>query len=115
MQSNLSGHRNIIGYIDSSITHTGSGVYEVLLLMPYCKTHVLQMMNQRMQTGFTEKEVLDIFCDVCHAVSRLHHCQTPVIHRDLKVNDIVFCRFLIRINRFEFISFFVLGGKHSSV
>lgn len=61
-------------------------MYEVLLLMPYCKTHVLQMMNQRMQTGFTEKEVLDIFCDVCHAVSRLHHCQTPVIHRDLKVN-----------------------------
>lgn len=54
--------------------------------MPYCKTHVLQMMNQRMQTGFTEKEVLDIFTDVCHAVSRLHHCQTPVIHRDLKVN-----------------------------
>lgn len=53
--------------------------------MPYCKTHVLQMMNQRMQTGFTEKEVLDIFTDVCQAVSRLHHCQTPVIHRDLKV------------------------------
>lgn len=30
-------------------------------------------------------EVLRIFCDVCEAVSRLHHCQTPVIHRDLKV------------------------------
>ncbi|EEB19902.1 Actin-regulating kinase, putative [Pediculus humanus corporis] len=87
--SNLSNHRNIIGYVGSSITHTGGGVYEVLLLMPYCKTHVLQLMNQKMQTGFTEKEILDIFTDVCQAVSRLHHCQTPVIHRDLKVENIL--------------------------
>lgn len=40
----------------------------------------------RLQTGFTEAEVLQIFCDVCEAVSRLHHCQTPIIHRDLKVS-----------------------------
>ncbi|XP_034944817.1 AP2-associated protein kinase 1 isoform X3 [Chelonus insularis] len=87
--SNLSGHKNIIGYIDSSITHTGGGVHELLLLMPYCKSHVLQMMNNRLQTGFTELEVLQIFCDICEAVSRLHHCQTPIIHRDLKVENIL--------------------------
>ncbi|XP_012221858.1 BMP-2-inducible protein kinase isoform X2 [Linepithema humile] len=87
--SNLSGHKNIIGYVDSSITHTGGGVHELLLLMPYCKSHVLQMMNNRLQTGFSESEVLQIFCDVCEAVSRLHHCQTPIIHRDLKVENIL--------------------------
>ncbi|XP_020283653.1 uncharacterized protein LOC109854699 isoform X2 [Pseudomyrmex gracilis] len=87
--SNLSGHKNIIGYVDSSITHTGGGVHELLLLMPYCKSQVLQMMNNRLQTGFTEAEVLQIFCDVCEAVSRLHHCQTPIIHRDLKVENIL--------------------------
>ncbi|XP_044010932.1 AP2-associated protein kinase 1 isoform X2 [Aphidius gifuensis] len=87
--SNLSGHKNIIGYIDSSITHTGGGVHELLLLMPYCKSQVLQMMNNRLQSGFTESEVLQIFCDVCEAVSRLHHCQTPIIHRDLKVENIL--------------------------
>lgn len=42
-------------------------------------------MIYRLQTGFSESEVLQIFCDVCEAVSRLHHCQTPIIHRDLKV------------------------------
>ncbi|KAK2582001.1 hypothetical protein KPH14_002434 [Odynerus spinipes] len=88
--SNLSGHKNIIGYVDSSITHTGGGVHELLLLMPYCKSQVLQMMNNRLQTGFNESEVLQIFCDVCEAVSRLHHCQTPIIHRDLKVENILF-------------------------
>ncbi len=39
----------------------------------------------RLETGFSEEEVLQIFCDMCKAVSRLHHCQTPIIHRDLKV------------------------------
>ncbi|XP_054084000.1 probable serine/threonine-protein kinase nek3 isoform X3 [Zeugodacus cucurbitae] len=87
--SNLSGHKNIIGYVDSSITHTGNGVCEVLLLMPYCKQHMLAMMNARLQVGFTEPEVLSIFCDISEAVSRLHYCQTPIIHRDLKVENIL--------------------------
>ncbi|XP_017757227.1 PREDICTED: AP2-associated protein kinase 1 isoform X2 [Eufriesea mexicana] len=88
--SNLNGHKNIIGYLDSSITHIGGGVHELLLLMPYCKSQVLQMMNNRLQTGFSESEVLQIFCDICEAVSRLHHCQTPIIHRDLKIENILY-------------------------
>ncbi|XP_022214683.2 AP2-associated protein kinase 1 isoform X1 [Drosophila obscura] len=87
--SNLSGHKNIIGYVDSSITPTGNGVCEVLLLMPYCKHHMLAMMNARLHIGFTEPEVLNIFCDIAEAVSRLHYCQTPIIHRDLKVENIL--------------------------
>ncbi|XP_065358498.1 uncharacterized protein Nak isoform X2 [Calliphora vicina] len=87
--SNLSGHKNIIGYVDSSITPTGNGVCEVLLLMPYCKHHMLAMMNARLQVGFTELEVMTIFCDIAEAVSRLHYCQTPIIHRDLKVENIL--------------------------
>jgi len=84
--STLNGHKNIIGYVDSSIAQSSNGVYEVLLLMPFHKTHALQLMNDRLQTGFTESEVMAVFCDICEAVSRLHHCQTPIIHRDLKVN-----------------------------
>ncbi|KAE8748207.1 hypothetical protein FOCC_FOCC005046 [Frankliniella occidentalis] len=87
--SNLSGHKNIIGYVDASITPTSNGVYEVLLLMSHCKSDVLQMMNARLQTGFSEVEVLQIFCDMVEAVSRLHFCQTPISHRDLKVENIL--------------------------
>ena len=47
--------------------------------------HAIQQMNSRLGVGFTQLEVLTIFSDICHAVSRLHHCQTPIIHRDLKV------------------------------
>ncbi|XP_015920665.1 BMP-2-inducible protein kinase isoform X3 [Parasteatoda tepidariorum] len=87
--SNLKGHKNIIGFLDSSINPVGSGVYEVLMLMHYYRGHVLQLMNERLQSGFSETEVLQIFSDVCEAVSRLHHCQTPIIHRDLKVENIL--------------------------
>ncbi|KAG5899354.1 hypothetical protein JTB14_036843 [Gonioctena quinquepunctata] len=87
--SSLSGHKNIIGYVDSSLTATGGGVYEVLLLMPYCQENVLGMMRARGKANFTENEVLTIFCDICEAVSRLHHCKTPIIHRDLKVENIL--------------------------
>ncbi len=55
------------------------------------KGHVLQMMNDRLNVGFTEPELLRIFCDICEAVARLHHNQPPIIHRDLKVNN--FCSF----------------------
>jgi len=50
-----------------------------------CSGSVIAQMNDRISVGFTEREVLRIFCDMCEAVSRLHHCQTPIIHRDLKV------------------------------
>lgn len=89
LQQNLNGHANLIGYVDSSVTLLDGGIHEVLLLMPFHKSTVLQLMNDRLESGFSQDEVLKIFCDICQAVSRLHHCQTPIIHRDLKVENIL--------------------------
>ncbi|XP_066962599.1 uncharacterized protein Nak isoform X1 [Macrobrachium rosenbergii] len=85
----LNGPRTVVGYVDSGVTHVGGGVYEVLLLMTFCRKHLLHFMNDRLSTGLTEAEVLKIFCDVCDAVSRLHHMNPPIIHRDLKVENIL--------------------------
>lgn len=57
-------------------------------LIFYFEDNVIQQMNEKINSGFSEKEVLKIFCDVCEAVARLHHCQTPIIHRDLKVGGV---------------------------
>uniref|UniRef100_A0A3Q2YUW9 AP2 associated kinase 1 n=1 Tax=Hippocampus comes TaxID=109280 RepID=A0A3Q2YUW9_HIPCM len=91
IMKDLVGHKNIVGYLDSSITAMGSrDVWEVFILMDYCKGgQVVNLMNQRLQTGFTETEVLQIFCDTCDAVSRLHQRKTPIVHRDLKVENIL--------------------------
>uniref|UniRef100_A0A8C2Z553 non-specific serine/threonine protein kinase n=1 Tax=Cyclopterus lumpus TaxID=8103 RepID=A0A8C2Z553_CYCLU len=86
----LSGHKNIVGYLDSTINALSDSVWEVLILMEYCKEgQVVKQMNQRLNVGFSEAEVLHIFCDTCEAVARLHQCKTPVIHRDLKVENIL--------------------------
>ncbi|XP_043106424.1 AP2-associated protein kinase 1 isoform X3 [Puntigrus tetrazona] len=87
----LNGHKNIVGFLDSSITAVGGGdVWEVFILMDFCRGgQVVNLMNQRLQTGFSEQEALQIFCDTCEAVSRLHQYKTPIIHRDLKVENIL--------------------------
>ncbi|KAL8174351.1 UNVERIFIED_CONTAM: AP2-associated protein kinase 1 [Gekko kuhli] len=107
----LVGHKNIVGYIDSSINSVSSGdVWEVLILMDFCRGgQVVNLMNQRLQTGFTESEVLQIFCDTCEAVARLHQCKLPIVHRDLKVENIllhdrghyVLCDFGSATNKFQ--------------
>ncbi|KAK5900888.1 hypothetical protein CgunFtcFv8_025810 [Champsocephalus gunnari] len=111
IMKDLVGHKNIVGYLDSSITAMGSrDVWEVFILMDFCKGgQVVNLMNQRLQTGFTEAEVLQIFCDTCDAVSRLHQRKTPIIHRDLKVENIllhdkghyVLCDFGSATNKFQ--------------
>ena len=80
--------------IDHYINDVGDGVNEVLILMNYCKGSVLTAMNDRLKDPskdmargvFEESEILRIFCDVCEAVSCLHHNKPSVIHRDLKVS-----------------------------
>lgn len=62
------------------------GVKAVLSFLFYVGGPVVNLMNQRLQMGFTEAEVLQIFCDTCEAVACLHQRKTPVIHRDLKVS-----------------------------
>uniref|UniRef100_A0A8C1K510 non-specific serine/threonine protein kinase n=1 Tax=Cyprinus carpio TaxID=7962 RepID=A0A8C1K510_CYPCA len=87
----LNGHKNIVGFLDSSITAVGGGdVWEVFILMDVCRGgQVVNLMNQRLQTGFSEQEALQIFCDTCEAVACLHQYKTPIIHRDLKVENIL--------------------------
>lgn len=107
----LVGNRNIVGFLDSCITAVGAGdVWEVLILMDFCRGgQVVNLMNQRLQTGFSEAEVLQVFCDTCEALTRLHQCKTPIVHRDLKVENIllhdrghyVLCDFGSATNRFQ--------------
>uniref|UniRef100_A0A8C3DBM7 non-specific serine/threonine protein kinase n=1 Tax=Corvus moneduloides TaxID=1196302 RepID=A0A8C3DBM7_CORMO len=86
----LSGHKNIVSYLDCAVNLLSDNVWEVLILMEYCRAgQVVNQMNQRLQTGFTESEVMRIFCDTCEAVARLHQCKTPIVHRDLKVENLL--------------------------
>ncbi|EDV25541.1 uncharacterized protein TRIADDRAFT_24131 [Trichoplax adhaerens] len=86
----LSKHKNVITLLSSSINNIKDDIIEILLLMECCRVHVLQIMNQHIDNGLSEQQVLKIFCDICEAVSAMHHFNPPLIHRDLKVENILY-------------------------
>ena len=63
--SNLNGHPNLIGYVDSTISLLDGGVHEVLLLMPYHKVTLLQMMNDRLNSGKEQIIKMKISVSLC--------------------------------------------------
>lgn len=47
------------------------------------------MMNRRLRERLTEQEILQIFVDVCEGVACMHNLKPALLHRDLKVENIL--------------------------
>ena len=47
------------------------------------------MMNRRLRERLTETDILQIFVDVCEGVAAMHNLRPPLLHRDLKVENIL--------------------------
>jgi len=89
----VSGNENIVQFFDSQVRartkSEGSG-FEVLILMEYCSDgHVVNLMNSRLKVRLTENEIINIFYSVCKAVAHLHYQNPPIIHRDIKVENVL--------------------------
>lgn len=104
-------------YLGTSLISAYDVFFGVFLL--FVGGQVVNLMNQRLQTGFTEAEVLQVFCDTCEAVARLHQSKTPIIHRDLKASyelqKLTYLAFLCNSTAVNY--WFCssrLGGKYSS-
>jgi serine/threonine protein kinase len=80
-------HKNIVQYFDSNITGK-----EIFIAMKYCPYSLVQAMNSKMQTKFSEQEVLKIMKETTEAVLYLHYLQPPIVHRDIKVENILICQ-----------------------
>lgn len=50
---------------------------------------IIDMMNARLRDRLREDEVLKIFGDVCSGLAVMHHLDPPLMHRDLKVENIL--------------------------
>jgi AP2-associated kinase len=87
----LKGHKAIVTYMDShaSELRNGNG-YEVFLLMEYCNGGgLIDFMNTRLQHRLTEPEIIKIFADVAEGVACMHYLKPPLLHRDLKVENVL--------------------------
>ncbi|PFH52282.1 hypothetical protein AMATHDRAFT_2286 [Amanita thiersii Skay4041] len=86
----LKGHPNIVHFIDAAWHKMSNGAYEVFILMEYCPGGgIIDMMNRRLRERLTEADILKIFVDVCEAVAFMHNLRPPLLHRDLKVENIL--------------------------
>ncbi|RXW18511.1 hypothetical protein EST38_g7351 [Candolleomyces aberdarensis] len=86
----LKGHPNIVHLIDAAWHRMPNGQYEVFILMEYCPGGgIIDMMNRRLRERLTEAEILQIFVDVCEGVAFMHNSRPPLLHRDLKVENIL--------------------------
>lgn len=89
----LKGHRHIVRYIDSHASQLQGGGYEVFLLMEYCGGGgLIDFMNTRLQNRLTEPEIVKIFSDVAEGVACMHYLKPPLLHRDLKVENVLISR-----------------------
>lgn len=86
----LKGHKYIVKYIDSHASQLKGGGYEVFLLMEFCSGGgLIDFMNTRLQNRLTEPEILHIFTDVAEGVACMHYLKPPLLHRDLKVENVL--------------------------
>ncbi|KAK3375048.1 hypothetical protein B0H63DRAFT_399549 [Podospora didyma] len=86
----LKGHKAIVTYMDSHASELRGGGYEVFLLMEYCNGGgLIDFMNTRLQHRLTEPEILNIFSDVAEGVACMHYLRPPLLHRDLKVENVL--------------------------
>eukprot|EP00727_Mastigamoeba_balamuthi_P001491 m51a1_g11339 putative protein serine threonine kinase (630) ;mRNA; f:152855-155557 len=94
LMERLNGHRNVCR-LESSIQAEG----EVVLVLEFCPGgSLLDLMNRTRERqanlpshkqGIPEREVLALFLQVCEAVAHLHSQTPPVIHRDLKIENVL--------------------------
>lgn len=86
----LKGHKFIVTYLDSHASQLKAGGYEVFLLMEYCDGGgLIDFMNTRLKNRLTEPEILHIFSDTAEGVACMHYLKPPLLHRDLKVENIL--------------------------
>lgn len=86
----LQGHKRIVTYIDSHASQLKDTGYEVFLLMEYCRGGgLIDFMNTRLKDRLTEPEILHIFSDAAEGLACMHYLKPPLLHRDLKIENIL--------------------------
>ncbi|NWJ08978.1 GAK kinase, partial [Crypturellus undulatus] len=89
----LSGHPNIVQFcsaasIGKEESDTGQG--EFLLLTELCKGKLVEFLKKVESKGpISCDTVLKIFYQTCRAVQHMHKQKPPIMHRDLKVENLL--------------------------
>ncbi|ODV61808.1 kinase-like protein, partial [Ascoidea rubescens DSM 1968] len=82
----------IVKYIDSHASKLSSNTsyYQVFVLMEYCSNNsLLDFMNLHIKSKLNEYQITKIFYQICLAISYMHYLSPPLIHRDIKIENVL--------------------------
>ncbi|XP_051535546.1 cyclin-G-associated kinase-like isoform X1 [Myxocyprinus asiaticus] len=89
----LSGHPNVVQFCSAasiSKEESDTGQAEFLILTELCRGQVVDFVNKVEQNGpMSCDTVLKIFYQSCRAVQHMHKQSPPIIHRDLKIENLL--------------------------
>ncbi|CAH0555449.1 unnamed protein product [Brassicogethes aeneus] len=88
----VSGHPNIIQFLTfnyTEIAKTSHGQHEFLLITELCPGGSLGEILQSKNSPFDPEIIARIFYQICRAVSHMHAQVPPIIHRDLKIENLL--------------------------
>ncbi|XP_050499686.1 cyclin-G-associated kinase [Diabrotica virgifera virgifera] len=88
----VSGHPNIIQYLTASFidkSQTQHGQSEFLLVTELCPGGSLVEVLQARTSAFDVDLITRIFYQTCRAVAHMHSQNPPIIHRDLKIENLL--------------------------
>lgn len=88
----LTGHPNVIDFIAAAAidkSQSGHSKSEYLLLTELCPGGPLVDILQQRTAPLSLNQVLRIFYQTCNAVQHMHNQNPPIIHRDLKIENLL--------------------------